>query len=116
MNHVINYPISYTYSRQTNKLFLKGSLENDPDFLLDCDIRTPVEALYDLDLFFDYCLAHAKMSLANILGTFQMNLPGGATINYDRYYDQGKEQLDSVKEEVKNMGGGSSFFLTTGGF
>lgn len=113
--HILNYPISYTYSRTTNKLFLKGSLENTPDFLLDCDVRVPIEALYELDLFFEYCLGHAKMQLANIMGTFSMNMPGNATINYDRYYDQGKDQVDSVKEEVKNMSSGSGFFLHTNG-
>jgi len=113
--HILNYPISYSYSRQTNKLFLKGSLEHDPDFLLDCDIRIPYESLYDLDLFFYYCVGYAKMQLANILGTFQMTLPGNASINYDRFYDQGKTQMDEIKEEVKNIGGGSSFFLHTNG-
>jgi len=114
MYHIMNFPISYTYSRGTNKLFLKGSLENSPDFLLDCEVRAPLEALYGLDLFFHYCLGHSKMQLANILGTFTMNLPGNATINYDRYYEQGKEQVDEVKEEVKSMRGGSDFFLHTG--
>ena len=112
---ILKFPISYNYSRQTNKLFLKGSLEGAPDFLLDCDVKAPLEALYGLDLFFDYCLGHSKMQLANILGTFSMNLPGNATINYDRYYDQGKTQVDEVKEEVKSMRGGSDFFLHTNG-
>tara|TARA_R110000737_G_scaffold331169_3_gene347283 strand:+ start:235 stop:1005 length:771 start_codon:yes stop_codon:yes gene_type:complete len=114
-DHIFNYPISYNFNRQTSKLFLKGSLQESPDFLLDCDVQTPIEAMYELDLFFDYCLGHAKMQLANILGTFSMNLPGNATINYDRYYDQGKDQVTEVKEEVKNMNSGSSFFLHTNG-
>ena len=112
--HIINYPISYNYNRQTNSLFLKGSLDESPDFLLDCDVKVPFEALYELDLFFNYCVGYAKMQLANILGTFTMNLPGNASINYDRYYDQGKDQVDEVKEEIKSMRGGSDFFFTTG--
>lgn len=113
--HIMNYPISYDYSRQNNKLFLKGSLDSTPDFLLECDVRMPLEGMYGLDLFFDFCQGRARMQLANILGTFQMQLPGGATIDYGRYYDQGKEMVDDVKEEVKNMRGGSDFFLHTNG-
>ena len=113
--HILNYPISYSFNRNTHKLFLKGSLENTPDFLLECDVRVPDEALYELDLFYDYCLAHAKIELANILGSFGMTLPGNATINYDRYADQGNTLLEQVKEEVRSMRGGSDFFLHTNG-
>ena len=113
--HVLNYPISYKYSRANNKLFLSGSLENAPDFLLDCDIRIPMEALYEMDLFLRYCEGYAKMSLSNIMGTFNMPLPGNAEINFDRYYDQGKELVDEVKEEVKSMRGGADFIIHTNG-
>ncbi len=111
--HILNFPMSYSFNRQTRKLFFKGSFEENPDFLLDCDVRAPLEALYELDLFFNYCYGQIMMSLANIMGTFQMALPGGATIDYSRYYDQGKEKVDDVKEEVKSMRGGSDFFLHT---
>jgi hypothetical protein len=112
--HILNYPISYNYNRQTKKLFLKGSLENSPDFLLDCDIAVPLEEMYGLDLFFNYCLGHTKMQLSNILGTFGMPLPGNAEVNFDRFFDQGKTEIDEVKEEIKGMSSGSSFFLHTG--
>lgn len=112
---ILNYPISYSYSRQSNKLFLKGSLEHSPDFLLDCEVRAPLESLYNLDLFFHYCLGQTKMQLANILGTFSMDLPGGASINFDRFYDQGKESVDEIKEEIKSMRGGSDFIFHTNG-
>lgn len=113
-SQIFDYPISYEYNRHSKKLFLKGSLQMSPDFLLDCDIILPLEDMFDLDLFFDYCLAHSKMQLSNIMGTMQMQLPGDATIDFDRFYTQGKDELDQVKEEVKDIGGGSSFFLHTG--
>lgn len=113
--HIFNYPISYNYNRQTRRLFLKGSLNETPDFILDCDIRIPDEALFELDLYFNYCFGHAKMNLANILGAFEAPLPGNVTINYDRYYDQGKEMVDEVKEEIKSMRGGSDFIIHTNG-
>jgi hypothetical protein len=113
-DHILNYPISYNYSRQTNKLFLKGSVQDTPDFLLDVDIMVPVEALFDSDLFFRYCEGYAKMSLSNIMGTFGMTLPGNATINYDRYHEQGSSQIEEVKAEIKDMSSGSSFFMHTG--
>jgi hypothetical protein len=113
--HIFNYPISYEYNRNTHRLFLKGSLNESPDFILDCDLKIPDEALFEEDLFFNYCLAESKRNLANILGSFEMQLPGNATINYDRYFDQGTEVLNEIKEEIKSMRGGSDFFITTNG-
>ena len=115
VDHIMNYPISHSYNRNTNKLFIKGDISSSPDLLLDCQIAIPKEAIYELDLFYNYCLGYAKMDLSNIMGTFSFNLPGGGEINIDRYYDQGKELVDEVKEEVKSMRGGSDFIFTTGG-
>lgn len=113
--HIFNYPISYDYNTNTHRLFLKGSIKETPDFILDCDIKIPDEALYEEDLFFNYCLAESKRNLANILGSFEMALPGNAGINYERYFDQGTELLNEIKEEIKSMRGGSDFFITTSG-
>lgn len=112
--HLFQYPISYNYNRNTNRLFLKGSVKEAPDFILDCDIRIPDEGLFREDLFFNYCRGMAMMELSNILGTFEMSLPGGASINTDRYQSQGSDIVNEVKEEVKNMSSGSSFILTSG--
>lgn len=113
--HILNYPISYDYSRLNNKLFLKGSLDSNPDFLLDCDIRLPKEALYELDLFFNYVEGKARQQLSNIVNTFKIPLPGNAEIDYESIRSDGKEMVEKVEEEVKSMRGGSDFFLTTNG-
>lgn len=112
--HLFNYPISYNYNRNTRRLFLKGSIQEQPDFILDCDIRIPDEGLLREDLFFNYCKGEAMRTLSNILGTFEMTLPGDAKINFDRLETQGDKLIDDVKEEVKNMSSGSSFILTSG--
>jgi hypothetical protein len=111
---LFKYPISYNYNRNTNRLFLKGSVQENPDFILDCDIRIPEEGLFREDLFFNYCRGEAMRSLSNILGTFEMELPGNAKINYDRLESQGEKIVEEVKEEVKGMSSGSAFILTSG--
>jgi hypothetical protein len=111
--HIFNYPISYEYNRNTRRLFLKGDLKNKPDFVLDVDLAIPDEGLFEDELFFRYCLAWTKMNLGNILGSFQMTLPGGAEINSDRYYDQGEREMEQIKEEIKDINTGGDFFFTT---
>ena len=112
--HVTKHPLSYTFNPNTNRFFVKGDVKDNPDLVLDVMIKIPMESLYELDLFYHYVLGNAYMQLGNILGAFQMDLPGGATIDYSKWYDNGKEMVDDVKEEVKNMNSNDFFYTTNG--
>ena len=50
------------------------------------------------------------MQLARILGTFQFNLPGNITINYDMLASEGKEEHDAIIEEIKGDEGVDYFY------
>lgn len=112
--HITKHPLTYEYNRLNNRLFIKGDVKNCPDLILDTYTKVPLEALYELDLFYKYVLGESYMQLGNILGAIQVTLPGNATIDYSKWYDNGKDLVEQVKEEIKGLSS-NSFFLTTNG-
>jgi hypothetical protein len=101
--------ISYSYNRLTKKFRFQGELPKHAcifqiyNTISDCD-------LFQDEIFIRYCIAKAKMQLARILGTFQFNLPGNITINYDMLSSEGKEELDAIIEEIKGDEGVDYFY------
>ena len=57
-----------------------------------------------------YCVGQAKVQLARIVGTFQFNLPGNITINYDLISSEGKDEIAAIVEEIKGDEGVDYFF------
>ena len=92
--------ISYSYNRLTKKFRFQGQLPKNAcifqiyNTIPDCD-------LFQDEIFVRYCTAKAKMQLARILGTFKFNLQGNITINFDLIASEGKEEIDSILEEIK---------------
>lgn len=103
--------ISYSYNRLTKKFRFQGKLPKHAcifqiyNTISDCD-------LFQDEIFIRYCTAKAKMQLARILGTFSFNLPGNITINYDMIASEGKEELDSIIEEIKGDEGVDYFYTS----
>jgi len=112
--HITKHPLSYTFNRTNGRFFIKGDVKDCPDLILDVYTKVPLEHMYELDLFYHYVLGQAYMQLGNILGAFTVELPGGASIDYSKWYDNGKEMVDTVKEEVKGLQSNDFFFTTNG--
>lgn len=106
---VLQAQISYKYNRLTNKLRFTGKLPKY-DVILEVGVKIPDCDLFKDDMFIKYCTAKAKIQLARILGTFNYNLPGNITINYDMISSEGKEELTEVVEEIKGDEGVDYFF------
>jgi hypothetical protein len=101
--------ISYSYNRLTKKFRFQGKLPKHTcvfqvySTIPDCN-------LFQDEIFIRYCIGKAKMQLARILGTFSFNLPGNITINYDMIASEGKEEIDSIIEEIKGDEGVDYFY------
>jgi hypothetical protein len=67
-------------------------------------------ALFSDEIFTRYIIAQCKLQMARVLGMFDYNLPGGIKINYDSIKDEGKEELDAIKTEIKEDEGLDYFF------
>lgn len=112
-SHIINHTISYNYNRNSRKLFISGETP-DRDCVAHCYMKLPIEHLMNDEIFFRYVVAKSKMQLSRILGTFQFNLPGNISINYDLIRSEGEGELQQIQEEIKSDEG-MDFFFTSGG-
>lgn len=103
--------ISYSYNRLTRKFRFQGKLPKHAcifqiyNTISDC-------SLFQDEIFIRYCTAKAKIQLARILGTFQFNLPGNISINFDLIASEGKDELDSIIEEIKGDEGVDYFYTS----
>jgi len=61
----------------------------------------PLEDAYEDPIVIKWMIARSKMSLARIMGTFNYQLAGNVTINYDQWRQEGKEEWEELKEKVK---------------
>lgn len=107
---IFQHPISYNYSRLTHKLRFDGETPQDHVVLTiyeaidDC-------SLFSDEIFFRWVVANCKVQLGRVLGTFTYNLPGNVSINADMIMSEGKEEIESIKTEIKEDEG-TDWFLT----
>jgi len=101
--------ISYNYNRLSHKLRFMGEL---PKHTVIFQIYSKISDcyLFQDEVFIRYCTAKAKTQLARILGTFNYNLPGNITINFDLVLSEGQEELTQIIEEIKGDEGVDYFF------
>ena len=111
--HILYHPISYNFNRLSRKLVITGETPIK-GIILQCYNKVPLEQLMEDEIFYRYCVAKAKTQLARILGLFDFKLPGGNTINFDMYKEEGVEELEKLTEELKDDEG-MDWFITTGG-
>jgi hypothetical protein len=112
-SHIITHTISYNYNRSSKRLFISGETP-DRDCVAHVYAKLPFEYLMKDEIFYRYVVAKCKIQLSRILGTFNFNLPGGITINYDLIRSEGTDELAKIEEEIKSDEG-MDFFFTTGG-
>jgi hypothetical protein len=106
---VLQAQIGYTYNRLTHEFRFTGQLP-DNDVIFQVFTTIPDCDLFQDEAFIRYCIAKAKIQLSRILGTFNFNLPGNITINYDLVMNEGQTELEEVVEEIKGDEGVDYFF------
>lgn len=106
---VLQQQISYKYNRLTRKFRFMGELPKHA-VIFHVGAKIPDCDLYEDEAFFRYCLAQAKVQLSRILGTFNYNLPGNITINYDLIRGEGQEEIAAIVEEIKGDEGVDYFY------
>jgi len=107
---ILQQQISYSYNRLTKKFRFQGELPKRA-VVFQIYATIPDCALYSDEVFIRYCIAQAKVQLGRIMGTFNYNLPGNITINYDMIMSEGKEELQAIVEELKADEGTDYFYL-----
>jgi len=93
--------IQTSFNLNTHRLRVIGRDPQQSLFVTTMD-RIPEEDLYEDPLVIKWMIARGKISLARMFGTFNFNLLGNVTINFDYYKAEGQEELQELKEKIIN--------------
>jgi hypothetical protein len=112
-SHILNHTVSWTFNKNTGLLFFGGETPNR-DIVVQCQTKIPLDDLMKDHLFYRYVVAKAKIQLSRMIGTFDFSLVGNVKINYELVREEGKEELQEVKDRIKGDNA-MDFFFTSGG-
>ena len=93
--------IQNSFNINTHRLVILGRDPQESLFLRTLN-KIPDEEFYEDPVVIKWMQAMTKISLARILGTFNYNLMGNVTINFDSIKNQGEEEIKELKEKIKS--------------
>ena len=105
------YTVKSYYNHPTRRLEILSDYHYH--IMLEVEVRIPVEYLYTNSYFLQYVTAWSKMQLGRLLGTFNYVLPGGVKYNASDLKQEGKEEMDAVKEYITKTINNNSLFVMT---
>lgn len=97
---LFDVPVTFNYNEFSNELVILGDLGSS-DILLQTFKRLKIQDLYKNYYFFRLCVAYGLRSMGTIMGTMEFKLPGGVTINYNRFNDLASEYIQEVQEYIQ---------------
>jgi hypothetical protein len=101
---------AFDFNRNTKRLKILGRDPKKNVFIL-CYTKIEPYKLYDDWFFQRYMTAQAKMSLGRLLGTFTFNLPGGIAVDASSLKDEGKEELEQIKQQIDDENAPDWFYI-----
>ena len=92
--------IAYDYNRNTNSL---GVVGRTPKVNAVAKVLKKIDKdkLFEDELFQRYVRAHSKVRLAHMLQTFNYQLPGDVSINYQNMVTTAEKEMEEVKAMMK---------------
>ena len=110
-DELLNTPVTYNYNKFSNQLVLLGDLGSS-DLIINCMQRCVIQDLYKSYWFFRWCVCLVKRGLSTIYGTLEFKLPGGVTINYSKFSDEAKDEMDKIEEYLQKQYCADYFFMS----
>lgn len=92
--------INHNFNLNTKRLAITGRTPVESLFVLSM-VQIPDVDAYEDPLVIKWMIAHGKRSLARILGTFNFNLLGNITVNYEQFRQEGNEELQELRDKIK---------------
>lgn len=102
--------VSFDWNRNTKRLKIIGR-NPKRDVALQTYVKIEENKLYDDWFFQRWVTAQAKISLGRILGFFTFNLPGGVQVNADTIKEEGKEELEEIKQRIDDENSPDWFYI-----
>ena len=93
--------IAYGFNKNSKHLFVKGHTPKTP---VVCVIskKLDLEFLYNDELFQRYCRAKAKVRLADMLQTFDFQMPGNIKLNMASLVSSAQKEMDDVQKQISS--------------
>lgn len=92
--------IAYDYNKNTKLLGIVGRTPKT-DAVAKVFKKIEIDKLYEDELYQRHVRAHAKVRLAHMLQTFNYQLPGDVTINYQNMVATAEKEMEEVKTMIK---------------
>lgn len=111
VKELVDDRISYYYNRLTRRFSFKGEI---PEKSCVLAVYNAIDdaSLFTDEIFYRYVVAQCKRQLSRVMGTFQYQLPGNIEINYDLLREEGAEELENIKTEIKEDEGVDYFMVS----
>ena len=109
LNQLNLYTVKFHFNQITHRLNILTNVEDH--LVLETYVNVPLENLLADHYFLRYVTGWARVQLGRLLGAFNFQLPGGVTYNSSDLANDGKEEMNKVEEEIKNMSNASWFFM-----
>ena len=91
--------IQHNFNLNTKRLIIMGRDPVESLFVSTLN-AIPNENFYEDPLVIKWMIAKGKISLARILGTFNYNLLGNITINFEQWRTEGLAELEELKAKI----------------
>jgi hypothetical protein len=111
------HTVKFHYNQMNNRLNVLsgGNTAMTGEFryenmILEAYANVENEALFADPMFITYVTGMAKQQLGNLMTRYNFNLPGGIQYNGDSLISEGKEDVQSVVDDIKGQSN-SSFFV-----
>jgi len=91
--------IQTSFNMNTHRLTIIGRDPHESLFITTLD-TIPTEEFYEDPIVMKWMIAKSKMSLARIFSTFNYNLLGNITVNYESWRQEGAEELQELKDKI----------------
>jgi hypothetical protein len=92
--------IAYDYNKNTKLLGVVGRTPK-VDAVAKVFKKIEIDKLYDDELYQRHVRAHAKVRLAHMLQTFNYQLPGDVSLNYQNMVATAEKEMEDVKVMIK---------------
>jgi hypothetical protein len=92
--------IAYDFNKNTKQLGVVGHTPKT-NAVAKVLKKIPLDKLFNDELYLRHVRAHSKVRLAHMLQTFNYQLPGDVTINYQNMVATAEKEMEEVKTMIK---------------
>jgi len=103
------FTVKHEYNEMSNRLHILTGVKDD--IIAECYVNIEPEHLYADPNFLNYVTGMCKMKTGEMVGRYDIKLPGNVTYNSAMLLDEGRQMVDKVEEKIKSMPNSDFFFL-----